>query len=206
MLCCLWGHSTWGMDCEWMHIYKTYLMCLWHIICTYRHITSHRSCIRLESRQPPQTVTQRQYNWCGRGCDNTRIWQVKCFYLQGMRVSVHLCVFGFVCHMQRAGEGSLEHIGVRTWWLIIVANAYRDGSSDVRDSFKATHQDAFMHAQTHTHTQTETCSVTEPSIFVEFSILSQTLIREKQPLFAHPPAPTYPSHALYVWACVHTNV
>lgn len=107
-----------------------------------------------------------------------------------MCVSVHLCVcvFGFLCHMQCAGEGSLEHIGVRTWWLIIVANAYRDGSSDVHDSFKATHQDVFMHARadasehkhTHTHSptaETETCSVTEPAIFVEFSILSQTLIR-----------------------------
>lgn len=36
---------------------------------------------------------------------------------------VCVCLFGFVCHMQCAREGSLEHIGVRALWLIIVANA-----------------------------------------------------------------------------------
>ena len=73
-------------------------------------------------------------------------------------VCVYVCVL--LCHMQCAGEGSLEHIGVRSWWLIIVANAYRDGSSDVHDSFKATHQDVFMHARAgasrHTHTRRPT--------------------------------------------------
>lgn len=32
-----------------------------------------------------------------------------------------VCLFGFVCHMQCAREGSLEHIGVRT--IIVVNNS-----------------------------------------------------------------------------------
>lgn len=123
----------------------------------YKHIISHWSCIRLESLQPRDCHSNTD-NWCGRGCDNSQIWQVKCFYLQGKRVPacvrVCLCLFGFVCHMQCAREGSLEHIGVRTQWLIIVANAYSDGSSDVCDSFKAAHAKTQSYPYTHIHTHT----------------------------------------------------
>lgn len=76
------------------------------------------------------------------GVLTTEIWQVKCFYLEGKQGPVFVCVcllVCVVCHMQCAREGSLEHIGVLTWWLIIVTNAYSDGSSDICDSFAAAH-------------------------------------------------------------------
>lgn len=86
-----WGHCTPTQADTFtfvprMHVYKTYVQLLFR---PHTHACKNtipqRSCIRLESLQPGDCHSIAD-NWCGRGCDNSQIWQVKCFYLQAKHV------------------------------------------------------------------------------------------------------------------------
>lgn len=112
----------------WPEMYPLFLGCtdITDICCSYdtythiqyKHIISQWSCIRLESLQPWDCQSNTD-NWCGRGCDNSQIWQVKCFYLQGKRVPACASVSVWVCVPYAVRKGGLS---ATYWCACIVVN------------------------------------------------------------------------------------